>query len=84
MVAGYSAASGYPRAAIAASSSVMRRRPVPWPRYSGATLTEATPAQGTARPAHHWRRSWKIAAPAACWPANAPRNMPCRARSLAA
>src|SRR5450755_768356 len=43
---------------MACSVAVIRARPTPWPRCSGATMTAATPAIGRERPCHHWRMSW--------------------------
>ena len=56
---------------------------MPMPRCSGATLTEATPAQRTGLPSQYCRMSCSMAAPAGTPPANAPRNRPSLARSLA-
>jgi hypothetical protein len=62
------------------SNSVISRLPIPLPRYSGATLTLATPAIGTGRLCHHWRMSWNTAEPAGRPDRNAPRNVPCLTR----
>src|SRR4051794_28843943 len=49
---------------------------MPWPRYSGATLTPATPAIGTGWPYHHWRMSWYSAVPTSRSPSKAARQRP--------
>src|SRR3984885_1828679 len=76
MVAGYSADSGYPRSVMSAVSAVIRPRPTPRPRYSGATVTPDTPAIGTALPSHHWRMSWNSAVPTIRSPSKAARAAP--------
>src|ERR1700722_15716185 len=61
---------------MSSSSPVITARPTPRPRSSGATLTPATPAIGTARPYHHWRISMNSALPTIRSPSNAPRHRP--------